>query len=100
MRLALLVRVNEVPDAVDFDVAVVVPVSPRCSIVSLPRRYTCSLDVTGRWVTGGDCISCELPGVRSKRSWRKMWPCEWRLGAIGGLVKQIQYNKIKLLLAQ
>jgi len=38
MRLALLVSVREVPDAVDLDVAVVVPVSPRCSIVSRPRR--------------------------------------------------------------
>jgi len=88
IRLALLVKVNEVPDAVDLDVAVVVPVSPRCSIVNRPRRYTWSFDDAGRCVTGGDGISCEFPGVRSKRSWRKMWPCDCRLG----LAKQKQFS--------
>jgi len=68
MRLALLVNVSELPDVVDLDVAVVVAVSPRCSIVRRPRRYARSLDAAKRCMTGGDGMSCELPGVRSKRS--------------------------------
>jgi len=68
IRLALLVNVSELPDVVDLDVAVVVPVSPRCSMVRRPRRYTESLVAAKRCMTGGDGMSCELPGVRSKRS--------------------------------